>query len=206
MRSFCHETPWIHWVAKPCTTTAYRWVFRDSPPSLRTLWSAVVNSPKFSARGTASPVRLLVILVLLQISQIRSFGMWVLVLCFLATTFVGRSESESWEVFAGVSLHAGTSLSLRFSVNSSNHSGLSRNQFLLYQYVVSVLDCVFVFVRLRDRFLDAWTFVSSLRCAAGLEGFSPDVSCGNDVEDELALELEEPVANPGGTDVFAIFG
>ena len=50
-------------------------------PSLRTLWSAVIKSPKFSARGTAPPMRLLykalVILVLWQISQIRSFGMWI---------------------------------------------------------------------------------------------------------------------------------
>ena len=36
-----------HWVAKSCTTTAYRWLFRDSHPSLRTLWSAVIKSPKF---------------------------------------------------------------------------------------------------------------------------------------------------------------
>ena len=34
---------WIHWVAKSCTTTAYRWSFRDSHPSLRTSWSAVIN-------------------------------------------------------------------------------------------------------------------------------------------------------------------
>ena len=27
----------------------------------------------------------------------------------------------------------------------------------------------------------------------------PDVSCENDVEDELALELEEPVGNPATT-------
>ena len=29
-----------HWVAKSCTTTAYRWLLRDSLPSLRTLWPA----------------------------------------------------------------------------------------------------------------------------------------------------------------------
>ena len=39
-------------------------------------------------------------------------------LCFLGATFVGRSESESWEVFAS----AGTSVSSRLSANSSNHS------------------------------------------------------------------------------------
>ena len=72
---------WIHWVAKSCTTTAYRWLFRDSQPSLSTLWSAVIKTPKFSARGTTPPMRLLhgvlVILVHWQISQFRSVGKWV---------------------------------------------------------------------------------------------------------------------------------
>ena len=27
-----HGSDWIHWVAKSCTTTAYRWLFRDSQP------------------------------------------------------------------------------------------------------------------------------------------------------------------------------
>ena len=76
-----HGYDWIHWVAKSCTKTAYRWLFRDSQPSLRTLWSAVIKSPKFPARGTAPPMRLLhgelVILVLWQISQFRSLGKWV---------------------------------------------------------------------------------------------------------------------------------
>ena len=76
-----HGYDWIHWVARSCTTTAYRWLFRDSQPSLGTLWSAKIKSPKFSARGTTLPIRLLhgalVILVLWQISQFRSFGMWV---------------------------------------------------------------------------------------------------------------------------------
>ena len=72
-----HGYDWIHWVAKSCTTTAYRWLFRDSHPSLRTLWSAVIKSPKISERSRASPVRLLqgalVILVLWQISQFSVF-------------------------------------------------------------------------------------------------------------------------------------
>ena len=54
-----HGYAWIHWVAKSCTTTAYRWLLRDSQLSLRTLWSAVIKSPKFSARSTAPPLRLL---------------------------------------------------------------------------------------------------------------------------------------------------
>ena len=40
--------------------------------------------------------------------------------------------------------------------------------------------------------------MSSLRILAGLEEIL-DESCGNDVEDELALELEELVVNPGTT-------
>ena len=40
---------WIHWVAKSYTMTACRWLFRDSQLSLRTLWSADIKSPKFSA-------------------------------------------------------------------------------------------------------------------------------------------------------------
>ena len=80
-----HGYDWIHWLAKSCTTTAYRRLFRDSHPSQRTLWSAVIKSPTFSARGTASPVRrlhgALAILVLMQMSQFRSFGKWVWILC-----------------------------------------------------------------------------------------------------------------------------
>ena len=56
---FLHGYASIHWVARSCTATAYRWLFRDSQLSLRTLWSAVIKSPKFSARGTATPWRLL---------------------------------------------------------------------------------------------------------------------------------------------------
>ena len=54
-----------------------------------------------------------------------------------------------------------------------------------------------VFVGLRDRLLDAGTLVPSLRSVAGLDEASFDVSYGNDVEDELALQLRKPVANPG---------
>ena len=100
-----HAYDWIHWVAKSCTTTAHRWLFRDSQSSLRTLWSAVFNSPNFSARGGASPVRFLqrelVISVLMQMSQFRSFGKRVWILCFLCATFIGRAGSESWEILCG---------------------------------------------------------------------------------------------------------
>ena len=40
-------------------TKAHRWLFLDSPPSLRTLWFSVIKSPNFSARSTASPELLL---------------------------------------------------------------------------------------------------------------------------------------------------
>ena len=80
-----HGYDWIHWVANSCTTTGCRWLFRDSQPSLRTLWSAVIKSPKIPARGTTLPVRLLhgalVILVLWQISHLRSEKNWRATLC-----------------------------------------------------------------------------------------------------------------------------
>ena len=41
-----HGYDWIHWVAKSCATTADWWLFRDSHPSPRTLWSAVIKPPK----------------------------------------------------------------------------------------------------------------------------------------------------------------
>ena len=75
-----HGKEWIHWMAIYCTTTAYRWLSLDSHPSLRALWSAVIKSPNFSARGRASPVRLLqealVTLVLKHTSPFRSFVKW----------------------------------------------------------------------------------------------------------------------------------
>ena len=67
-------------------------------PSLKTLWSAVVTSPKGSALGTTVLVRLLqealVIFVLKQKTQFRS---WVKMLCLPDTTFARGSEGNSWE-------------------------------------------------------------------------------------------------------------
>ena len=51
-----HGYAWIHWVARSCTTTAYRWLFRDSQLSLRTLWSAVIKSPKIFRTRYSSTV------------------------------------------------------------------------------------------------------------------------------------------------------
>ena len=136
----------------------------------------------FSARGTASPVRLLqgalVILVLLQISQFVSFGKWVWILCFQDATFVRRSESESWETWAG----AGISVSSRFSVNCSNHSERSRRRPLEFSESLAGF---------RDQFSVA---SSSLRSEPGLDDVLVgvlDESCDGDVEDELD--------NPGTT-------
>ena len=89
--SFClHGYDWIHWVVKSDTTIACRCLFRDSYPSVRTLWSAVIKSPKYSARSKTPPRRLLrgavVILVFWQISQIRSFEKWISILCCLSDT------------------------------------------------------------------------------------------------------------------------
>ena len=101
-----HGYAWIHWVAKSCTMIAYRWLFRDLQLSLRTLWSAVIKSPKFTARGTASPLLLLqgalVILVRLQISQFRSLGKWVWTLCLPNSSrlmLIGSKEA-SWDELA----------------------------------------------------------------------------------------------------------
>ena len=124
-----HGYDWIHWVAKSCTTIAHRWLFRDSQPSLTTLWSAVIKSPTFSARGTAPPIRLLhgalVILVLWQISQFWSLGKWVLTLFLPKSTLLVGSKDNAWKELACESLCWGTLSSTRFSLNSCNHSGMS---------------------------------------------------------------------------------
>ena len=122
---------WIHWVAKSCTTIANRWMFRDSMFTGTFVISAVIKSPKFSARGTAPPMRLLhgalVISVLWQITQFRSSGNWVSTLCLPKSSLlldVG-SKDISWEELACESLCSGTLSSTRFSLNSSSHSRIS---------------------------------------------------------------------------------
>ena len=133
--------------AKSCTTTAYRWLCRDSHLSLITLWSAVFKSPKFSARGTTPPVRLLhgalVILVLMQISQFGSFGKWVLILCRPDTTFPRGSEDNSREELEA-SRCSGTLSSTWFSLNSFFKPFWQITQRVsLYFLVVSIFVCVF---------------------------------------------------------------
>ena len=71
-----HGYDCIHCVAKPCTTAAYLWLLRDSHPSLRTLWSAVIKSTTCSVPGTTVPVRLLQgALVISVLMQSGSFGL-----------------------------------------------------------------------------------------------------------------------------------
>ena len=139
---FLHGYAWIHWVARSCTTTAYRWLFRDSQLSLKTLWSAVIKSPKFTARGTASPLRLLhgalVILVRLQISQFRSLGKWVSTLCLPKSSrlFVVGSKKASWEELAWEPPCNGISSSTKISLNSCSHSGISESSHGLHRSIV----------------------------------------------------------------------
>ena len=88
---------------------------------------AVIKSPKFSARSTAPPMRLLqgalVILVLWQISQFWSLWKWILTLCLPNSALLEsvRSEDDSWEERACESLCSRTT---RFSLNSCSHSGM----------------------------------------------------------------------------------
>ena len=82
-----------------CSTTACLWLFWDSPPSLRILWSAVIRSPNFTAFAMDPSLRLLqgtlVILVLKHTSQFLSLEKWVLIMCVrFVTTFAAPSESE----------------------------------------------------------------------------------------------------------------
>ena len=78
---FLHGYDWIHWEPSPAPRLHIDNCFEIHNLHWELLWSAVIKSPKFSARGTASPLRLvhgaLVILVLWQISQFRSLGKWV---------------------------------------------------------------------------------------------------------------------------------
>ena len=90
-----HGYDWIHWMAMSCTTIVYRWLFRGSQLSLRTLWSAVMKSPKFSARGTASPLRLL-------------HGVFTLCLPKSSLLLDVESEDASWQELACEFLCSGT--------------------------------------------------------------------------------------------------
>ena len=140
---FCTDTPGsIEWL-DPAPRLRNDDCFRDSQLSLRTLWSAVIKSPKFTARGTASPLRLLhgalVILVRLQISKFRSLVKWVWTLCLPKSSrlFVIGSKETSWEELAWEPPCNGISSSTKFSLNSCNHSGISESHGFHRSIVVS---------------------------------------------------------------------
>ena len=195
-----HGYDWIHWVAKSCTTTAYRWLFRDSHPSLRTLWSAVINSPKFSARCMASPVRFLqgalVVLVLVRISQFQSFGKWVLIQCFPGISFLTGSVVDSREELAGASL---TSETLSFSLNSANHSGNSGNRSIRANSLSPFFICFCLFGWLRRQVsLCSFTYMLTSYCC-WTRCRIHTVLRWRYVGDEGVVELEEPVYKPGTT-------
>ena len=99
----------------------------------------------------------------------------------------------------GVSLDADTPSFIRFSVKSSNHSGKSRNRF-------PSTRSMSLFSSSDHSELSNWSpstgrGVLRRRVVARLDVESSGESCVNDVEDFflLAVELEEPVDNPGTT-------
>ena len=56
---FCTDTTGSTGKPSPAPRMNNRWFFEIHNLHWRTLWSAVIKSPKFSARGTAPPLRLL---------------------------------------------------------------------------------------------------------------------------------------------------
>ena len=146
-----------YWVAKSWSATANRSLFRDSLFSLRSLWFAVIKSPKFSALGTTVPARLLqdalVILVfkqnftILVLREVRNLvprvprgsvgGSWdeLEVCAFLCI----RSPRRSSEVPS----------SIKFSLNSCSPSSkwcdislcTSRDPSFWFWFSVSVESC-----------------------------------------------------------------
>ena len=86
---------------------------------------------------------------------------------------------------------AGTSVSSRFSVNSTNHSGKSRNRSSDAR-LISLFFFLFRFFGESRQFPGAR---SSPRSVSGLED-AVDEYCGSDVEDELVPEFDN---NPGTT-------
>ena len=169
----------------------------DLHPSLRTLWSAVIKSPKMSARSVALPVRLLqraiVILVLKQISQFQSFGKWVLccacpILLLLAALKV--IHEKNWKRL-GVLEHYHPP---NFALNSSSHSGRSRNG----SPRTSALSFLFGFsvsAGPRDESPRTASLMLSLLVDVGCS-MGVTASCDEDVGED---ELEELVDRPRTT-------
>ena len=202
--SLLHGHDWIQWVVKSCTATAYRWLFFVFYFSHWVLCDLLLPShPKFSARGTTSPVRFLhgalVILVLWRILQFWSFGKCVQKLWLPNTTRLCRSREGSWEELACESLCLGT---------------LSSTIFLWIQAAIIVfrnvtVSPVLLVILLFICFSTCWLgFLTGLPVLARLHshiqlmvGVDPVLSCGTDVRtsEPDALDDEEDVDNPGTT-------
>ena len=110
--------------------------------------------------------------------------------CSLATTFARGSEREELDA----SRCSGTLSSTRFSVNSSNHSGRSRNEspvlLRCHFYVSSVSTGP------RDGSSRSLSLILSVLVDTGCcEGIT--ASCGKDVGDVGEAELEKPVDGQG---------
>ena len=84
----------------------------------------VLNHQKFPLWATTGPVRFLqealVIFVIKQMSQFRSFGKWVKMLCLLDPTFARGSKGNSWEELE-VARCSGTLSSTNPCLNSCSH-------------------------------------------------------------------------------------
>ena len=131
--SFLHGSNCVHWVAKSCSTTAYLWLFRDAPSSLRTFWSPIVKSPNFfcsmygissspsarSPRNLGSPADFAI-----SVFREMSFNT-VLPGCHFRKTlriWVMRSVCEELQV---VSVFCGFLICLHFSVGCNNRRRVS---------------------------------------------------------------------------------
>ena len=129
-------------------------------------------------------------------SQFRSFGKWVKNGGYPDTTFARSFEDNSREEL-GASRCSGTLSSTRFSVNSSEHSGRSRNGFLRTPSL-SFLFWFSVSTGPRDASPRTPSLILSLLVDAGCcVGIT--ASCGTDVGDAGEAELEVPVDRPRTT-------
>ena len=158
-----HGQDCIHCVVKSCTTTAYRWLLRDSLSSLRIWWSTVIKSPKFPGLGTTVPARLLQ-KAIVNFRLQADIAMWVFREVSVDTVLV-RVElhlcstplvihENNWkclEVLCSGFLCGSKGLrsSTKFSLNSCSQSGNSWNRSLctssrpifLFVFSVSVDPC-----------------------------------------------------------------
>ena len=125
-----HGYDCVHCVVKSCTTIAYRWLFRDSHPFTENfvIGCNQINKNN-SVLGTTVPVRFLqealVILVVRHISQFRSFGKWIKMLCLPDTTFALRFWQRFMRRTGSVSVFWNTFI----YQNSCSHSGRSCDTF-----------------------------------------------------------------------------